>query len=93
MPEPDYAVVELLCDPAELEALAAIPNLEIEVRPIRTSDPALVRISALADEGAQAAALALGCTVTIVKSAADYRRQIEDAYRDLGKDPTSSGPR
>jgi hypothetical protein len=29
MPEPAYAVVEIVCDPAKLAQLRAIPNLEI----------------------------------------------------------------
>jgi alkanesulfonate monooxygenase SsuD/methylene tetrahydromethanopterin reductase-like flavin-dependent oxidoreductase (luciferase family) len=91
MAKPAYAVVEMLCNPALLAQLEAIPNLKIEVRPIRTPDPALIRIGALADDAAQAAARNLGCVVTVVKSADDYRRQIEEAYRDLGKD--QSGPR
>jgi hypothetical protein len=92
MPGPAYALVDILCDPAKLGQLAAIPNLVIDVRPIRTKDPAVVRVSVRADAAAQAAAQALGCTVTVVKSAEEYRAQIEDAYRDLGKDGGGSGP-
>ncbi len=86
--EPAYAVVEMLCDPALLAQLKAISNLEIQVRPIRTPDPSVIRISALADDAAQTAARALGCTVTVVKSAEAYRKQIEEAYRGLGEEPT-----
>jgi len=91
MAEPAYAIVELLCDPALLGAVKAIPNLRIEVRPEYTADPAVIRVYAYADAVAQAAAQALGCTVTVVKSAEDYRLQIEGAYRGLGEDPPS-GP-
>lgn len=77
MPEPAYAVVEMLCDPAKLAEIQAIPHLQIETRPIRTPDPAVVKLNALADDTAQEAARALGCTVRVVKSAEDYRRQIE----------------
>jgi hypothetical protein len=86
MPEPAYAVVEILCDPAKLNALAAIPNLEIDTRPIRTDDPAVVRLGARADAAAQIAVRALGCTVTVVKSAEAYRAELEENYRELGKD-------
>jgi hypothetical protein len=89
MVEHDNAVVEILCDSAKLGELIAIPHLTVEVRPMRTDDPAVVRISALADAEAQEAARALGCTVTVVKSAADYRAQVEDAYRGL--DDVDSG--
>lgn len=92
MPEPDYAIVEILCDPAKLHHLGDIPNLLIDVRPVKTQDPAVVRISARADAPAQAAARALGCTVTVVKSAEDFREQIADAYRGLGVDDGDSGP-
>jgi len=92
MPEPAYAVVDILCDPVRLAELGAIPNLVIEVRPVRTKDPAVVRVAALADAAAQDAARALGCTVTVVKSAEDYRAQIEDAYRNLDKGSGDQGP-
>ena len=91
MPGPAYALVEILCDPAKLVDLAAIPNLLIDVRPLRTKDPTVVLVSARADQAAQAAARALGCTVTVVKSAEAYRAQIEDAYRGLKKDDGGSG--
>lgn len=91
MPEPAYAVVEVLCDPAQLGELSAIPNFEIEVRPMKTDDPAVVRISALADAEAQQAARALGCTVTVVKSAEDYRAQVEAAYAGLLVDDEGGG--
>jgi len=83
---PAYAIVEILCDPAKLNALTAIPNLEIDTRPIRTNDPAVVRVGARADAAAQTAARALGCTVTEVKSAETYRAELEENYRELGKD-------
>ena len=88
-PLPAYAVVEILIHPDRLSELKAIPNLKVQVRPMYTDDPTVVRMYALADQGAQQAALALGATVTVVKSAADYARQIESAYRSLGKDPNA----
>lgn len=91
--DPEYAVVEMLCDASRLGELKAIPTLQIEVRPLRTDDPARIRIYGLADEAAQAAAAALGCTVTVVKSAEDHRAQIEEVYRTIGKKPDAeSGP-
>jgi hypothetical protein len=89
MPEPAYAVVELLCDPSKLAEILAIPNLQLETRPIRTPDPSVVKLNALADENAQNAARALGCTVSVVKSAEDYRRQVESAFKNLGEPPSS----
>jgi hypothetical protein len=87
MPEPDYAVVDILCDEDKLDALLEIPNLEVQVNIMRTPDPAVVRLSALADEDAQTAARTLGCTVTIVTSADDFRQQLDDAYTGLAQDP------
>jgi hypothetical protein len=87
MPEPDYAVVEILCDEDKLEGLLEIPNLVVQVGIMRTPDPAVVRLNALADEEVQAAARSLGCTVTIVTSADDFREQIDDAYTGLDQDP------
>ena len=45
-----------------------------------------ILVSALADEDAQAAAQALGCTVTVVTSAEDYQQQIEAAYEGMDED-------
>ena len=47
MPGPAYALVDILCDPAKLGQLAAIPNLVIDVRPIRTISgwPGITRIA------------------------------------------------
>ena len=92
MPAPAYAIVEMLCDPAKLKELSAIPNLRIEVRPEYTADPAVIRIIALADAAAQDAARVLGCTVTVHKTPEQYRAQVEKAYRNIGKDPDPSGP-
>ena len=40
---------------------------------------------ALADEDAQAAAQALGCTVTVEMTPADYKAQIDAAYEVIAK--------
>jgi hypothetical protein len=92
MPEPAYAIVEMLCNPVKLKELKAIPNLRIEVRPEYTADPAVIRIIAFADAAAQDAAHALGCTVTVRISAEDYRKQVEETYRSIGKDTDPSEP-
>lgn len=91
MAEPEYAIVEVLCRTDALESLCAIPNLVLEKRPIRTNDPQTVQIYAKADAAAQAAARALGATVTVLKTAEELRAQIEEAYRDLGKGSDESG--
>ena len=92
MPEPAYAIIDILCDPAQLKAIEAIPNLRVEVRPEYTDDPAVILIHAFADAGAQAAVEAMGCTVRVLKSAEDYREQIEAAYRSLKEDDGGSEP-
>jgi hypothetical protein len=78
--EPAYAVVDILCDPAQLEAIEAVPNLLVPLRPEYTDDPGLILVHALADEDAQAAVAALGCTVTVLKSAEEYQQQLDAAY-------------
>ena len=86
MAEPAYALVDIFCDPAALTDLEAVPNLRIEVRPEFTDDPGVILVHAFADEDAQAAARALGCTVTVVTSAEDYQEQLEAAYRSVGNE-------
>ncbi|MEV5835599.1 hypothetical protein [Nocardia sp. NPDC052112] len=80
MPEPAYAVVDILCDTNEFRDLAAIPNLLIEFSPEVTDDPAKMLVHAFADEDAQAAARAMGCTVAVLQSAEDYAAQVAAAY-------------
>jgi hypothetical protein len=53
---------------------------------MRTPDPAVARLCALADDNAQQAARKLGCTVTVLKSAETYRQQIENVYRSIKPD-------
>jgi hypothetical protein len=84
MPEPAYAVVDILCDRDRLGDLKAIPNLQVKVRPEYTADPSTVLVHAFADAAAQAAAQAMGCTVTVLKSAEDYQRQVEAAFESIG---------
>ena len=92
MPEPAYAVVDILCDPDRLADLKAIPNLRVEVRPEFTDDPAIILVHAFADADAQAAAQAMGCTVTELQSAEDYQRQLDAAYESVGSDDGGAGP-
>jgi hypothetical protein len=89
--EPDYAVVEIVASPLQVRDLVAIPNLLIEVRPMFTDDPDVVLVSALADEDAQAAARALGCTVTVEVTPAEYKAQVDAAYEGLDTDDDGGG--
>jgi hypothetical protein len=89
--EPDYAVVEIVASPLQVRDLVAIPNLLIEVRPMFTDDPDVVLVSALADEDAQAAARALGCTVTVEVTPAEYKAQVGAAYEGLDTDDDGGG--
>jgi hypothetical protein len=86
MAEPAYAVVDILCDPARLKDIEAIPNLRVEFRPEYTKDPGTIVVHAFADAAAQAAVVAMGCALTVIKSAEAYRQHIEDVYRSLGDD-------
>jgi len=85
--EPDYAVVQILCSPAQYVELQDIPNVLVLVRPLYTDDPDVIEVAALADEDAQQAVLALGCQVTVEVSPADYSAQIDEAYEGLSDDP------
>lgn len=91
MADPAYAIVKIRCDPAKLKAVEGIPNLRIEVRPEYTDDPAVILVHAFADAGAQAAARAMGCTVTVMKTAEEYKAQLEAAYRSIGEDDGRAG--
>jgi hypothetical protein len=51
----------------------------------------VVLVSALADEDAQAAAQALGCTVNVSVTPTDYRTQIDAAYEGLDEDDDGGG--
>jgi hypothetical protein len=92
MAEPAYAIVDILCDPAQLKTIEAIPHLRIEVRPEYTSDPGVILVHAFADAAAQAAVAALGCRITVIKSAEAYQKQIESAYGGLGQDGGGTDP-
>jgi hypothetical protein len=85
--EPDYAVVQILCSHAQFVELQDVPNLEVLVRPLYTEDPDVIEVSALADEDAQQAVLALGCHLTVEVSPTDYSAQIDAAYEGLSDDP------
>lgn len=91
MADPAYAIVRIRCDPAKLNAIESIPNLRIEVRPEYTDDPGIILIHAFADAGAQAAVRAMGCTLTVVKTAEEYQAQLDAAYEGLGNDDDGPG--
>jgi len=92
MPSDGQAIVELTCPVDQLRALQQIAGIELQTRGLRTDDPNFVQFGALADEAGQAAAAALGCTVTIIKSAEDYSRQIDNAYQSLKESPKPPDP-
>jgi hypothetical protein len=88
MPEPLLsAVVEIRCDANQLESLRAIPNLILQRRPVPTADANVKIIHALADATAQDQAKALGCDVTVIKSAQDYNEQIRNVYENISDKP------
>jgi hypothetical protein len=90
--EPAFAVVQILCDPAQLEDIEAVPNLRIPSRPEYTDDPNVILVHAMADEGAQAAVTAMGCTVTVIMSAEDYDKHLDDVYAAIGREDDGGGP-
>lgn len=92
MPTLDQAVVDIVCPIDQVAALQAIPTVTIQTRPRRTDDAARVLFSGLANSAGQDAARALGCIVTVVKSAEEYSAQIEHVYRGLGDSPETEEP-
>lgn len=80
MADPEYAVVDILCDPEKFDDLSAIPNLIVKSSPRYVDDPNVVLVYALADAAAQTAAEGLGCTVTVRQSAADYAAKLSRVF-------------
>ena len=76
MAEPEYAIVRIRCamaNYAEVQDIASVRILTARAG----EDPGQVEADALADAAGQAAAEALGCTVTVLQSAEDYRAKVE----------------
>lgn len=67
--------------------LRAIPNLIPQRPPMPTDDANIKIIQALADGSAQDQAKALGCDVTVIKSAQDYDEQIRSVYENISDKP------
>lgn len=88
MPDPEYAVVQIDLDQARLGELRSIPNLKVTDRPEWITYPTALRVSALADAGAQDAARALGFTVTVVLSPEVYQAHIDDVFRARSDEPS-----
>lgn len=82
--EPDYAVVLMRCDASKEAEVGALPTVKIQMSGTG-GEPGAVEIRALADAAGQAAAAALGCTVTVLQSPADYRARIEANRQALGR--------
>jgi hypothetical protein len=88
MPEESaLAIVKIRCDVGQLDSLRAIPNLIFQRRPMPTADANIKIIQALADTSAQDQAKALGCEVTVIKSAQDYNEQIRNVYENISDKP------
>lgn len=85
--EPALAIVKIRCDISQLDSLRAIPNLIFQRRPVPTADANVKIIHALADASAQDQAKALGCDVTVIKSAQDYDEQIRNVYENISDKP------
>jgi hypothetical protein len=92
VPSDGQAIVELICPVDQIEAIQAVPTVEIQKGPIVHDDPDFVKFFVLADEDGQSDAEAVGCTVTIVKSADDYALQIANAYESIEQPPDPVDP-
>lgn len=86
MPQPEYAAVSIDLEEARFDELRAIPNLKVTDRPEWITYPTAIRVSALADAGAQAAARALGFDVTIVLTPEAYQEHIDDLFVSRNED-------
>ena len=80
MADPEYAIVDILCSPDQLDDLAAIPNLVIQAPPLYTDDPDVIQVHAIADAAAQEAAQDLGTTVDVLQSADEYAANLSDVF-------------
>ena len=76
----DRDYIEIACRPSAYAEVKGIAGLEILMRPLRTEDPTVITFPALGAAAAQDAARALGCTITIVKTAAEYQEHLALAY-------------
>lgn len=84
MAEPDYAIVRMWCAMANYAEVEDIPTVRI-LSARAAEDPDQVEADALADAAGQAAAVALGCTVTVLQSAEDYRAKVEANARAIAR--------
>jgi hypothetical protein len=85
--EPPSAVVEIRCDVSQIEKLRAIPNLIFQRPPAPTAQANIRIVYALADASAQDQAKALGCDVTVIKSADEYSEQVRSVYDNISDKP------
>jgi protein involved in polysaccharide export with SLBB domain len=82
--EPDYAVVLMRCDASKEADVGAIPTVRIQMSGA-SGEPGRVDIRALADAVGQAAAAALGCTVTVLQTPEEHLARVEANRRALGQ--------
>jgi hypothetical protein len=76
----DRDYLEISCHQDRYAEVQGIADLEILMRPLRGEDPTIVTFPALAAAAAQDAVRALGCTITVVKTAAQYQEHLARAY-------------
>lgn len=81
------AVVEIRCDVSQIEKLRAIPDLSFQRKPAPTAQANIRLIYALASASAQEQAKALGCDITVIKSAEEYSEQIRSVYDNISDKP------
>ena len=84
MAEPDYAIVRMRCAMANYAQVQDIPSVQILTARVDEDSEEIVA-SAVADAAGQAAAEALGCTVTVVQSAEDYRAKVESNAQAMAR--------
>lgn len=84
--EPDFAVVLMRCDASKEAEVGAIPTVRIQMSGA-SGEPGRIDIRALADAAGQAAAAALGCTVTVLQSPEQRLARVEANRQALGQQP------
>ena len=85
--EPAFAIVKIRCDAGQIEKLRTIPNLVFQRPPRPTYDTNTKIVPALADASAMDQVRALGCVVTVIKSAQDYSDLIRNVYDNISDKP------
>ena len=85
--ESALAIVKIRCGVGQLDSLRTIPNLIFQRPLMPTVDANIKIVQALADAVAQDQVKALGCEVTVIKSALDRNELLRNVYENISNKP------